>query len=61
MVQRAIGIDLKYQQYSLGEQFVVAVEQRAGMDGVNRVWDRPENLPTPQELRDPDAWLRRVG
>jgi coenzyme F420 biosynthesis associated uncharacterized protein len=61
MVQRAIGIDLKYQQYSFGEKFVAAVELRAGMDGVNRLWDRSDNLPTPQEIRDPDAWLRRVG
>lgn len=59
--QRAIGLDMKYQQYSLGETFVGAVENAAGIDGVNRLWEKPENLPSAQELSDPGAWLARVG
>lgn len=60
-LQRAIGIDLKYQQYALGESFFQDVEGKAGMGGVNVVWESPENLPDLEEIRDPAAWLRRVA
>lgn len=60
-LQRAMGIDLKVQQYALGERFVTAVEERAGMEGVNRLWAGPSSLPDLGEIRDPEAWLRRVG
>jgi coenzyme F420 biosynthesis associated uncharacterized protein len=59
--QRAIGMDMKYEQYELGERFMNAVAERAGTLAVNAVWEAEENLPTADELRDPDAWLRRVG
>ncbi|MCA1833212.1 MAG: zinc-dependent metalloprotease [Actinomycetota bacterium] len=59
--QRAIGLDMKYQQYSRGEQFVAKVAEQAGMTGVNRLWERPENLPTLEELEKPSAWLARVS
>lgn len=58
--QRAIGMDLKYEQYSLGERFMNEVADRAGLDAVNRLWEREENLPTIEDLRDPDRWLERV-
>lgn len=61
LLQRALGVDLKYQQYSRGEAFIAAVHSRAGMEGVNRVWAGPASLPTPAELADPAAWLARVG
>lgn len=61
LLQRALGVDLKYQQYARGEAFVTAVHARAGMDGVNRVWSGPESLPTPAEIADPEAWLARLG
>ena len=59
--QRAIGLHMKYEQYALGERFMEDVAARAGLDAVNKVWEREENLPTPHDLRDPDAWLARVG
>ncbi len=58
--QRAIGMEMKYQQYELGERFMDEVAARVGLDAVNVVWHRPENLPSPQELADPDRWLARV-
>jgi coenzyme F420 biosynthesis associated uncharacterized protein len=60
--QRAIGMDMKYEQYTLGERFCNEVAERAGVDAVNKLWDGGgENMPTLEEMRDPDAWLRRVG
>jgi len=59
--QRVIGMEMKLEQYSLGERFMNEVADRAGMDTLNKIWDREENLPTLQDLRDADAWLARIG
>jgi coenzyme F420 biosynthesis associated uncharacterized protein len=59
-LRRILGIDLKMKQYEQGSRFVKAVVEEAGMSGFNRVWTSPETLPTPAEISDPSAWLRRV-
>jgi coenzyme F420 biosynthesis associated uncharacterized protein len=59
-LQKAMGLDMKYAQYSQGEKFVAAVADQSGMSGVNLVWERAENLPSLPELTDPHAWLARV-
>ena len=59
-LQKAMGLDMKYAQYSQGEAFIAAVADSSGMEGVNLVWERAENLPTIEELNDPKAWLARV-
>ena len=59
-LQKAMGLDMKYAQYSQGEAFIAQVADTSGMEGVNLVWERPENIPTIPELSDPKAWLARV-
>lgn len=59
--QRLVALDLKYEQYAVGQAFFDAVAERGGIDAVNRVWDARGNLPSRDELRDPDSWLRRVA
>jgi len=59
--QRLIGFESKVRQYDVGERFVAAVVAASGMDGFNRVWERPEHLPSLEEVMAPDRWLRRVG
>lgn len=59
-VFRITGLDMKLEQYRLGEQFADAVAKRQGMEGLNRVWQRPENLPTLAEVRDPGLWMSRM-
>ncbi len=59
-LQKAMGLDMKYAQYSQGEAFIAAIADTSGMDGLNLVWERAENLPTIPELTDPNAWLARV-
>ena len=61
ILERLLGLDIKLRQYELGKRFCDAVAGSAGMDGLNRVWDSPEALPTPEELERPEAWLERVG
>jgi hypothetical protein len=30
------------------------------MDGLNRLWDRVEHVPTPAEVGAPGLWLARI-
>ena len=57
---RITGLDVKLEQYRLGERFADAVAARQGMEGLNRVWEKPENLPTLAEVRDPGLWMTRM-
>jgi coenzyme F420 biosynthesis associated uncharacterized protein len=59
--QRAIGLETKVRQYEVGERFVRTAVERVGMEGFNRVWAGQENLPTMEEIGDPERWLARVG
>ncbi|HEX8099746.1 MAG TPA: zinc-dependent metalloprotease [Actinomycetota bacterium] len=59
--QKAIGFDVKVRQYDIGERFVGEVVQTAGMDAFNRAWERPENLPTMDEVARPADWVGRVA
>ncbi len=59
--QRAIGFESKVRQYEIGERFVAAVVDRAGMDGFNVVWQQEANLPSLAEVAEPDRWLARVA
>jgi coenzyme F420 biosynthesis associated uncharacterized protein len=61
LLQRLIGLEAKLAQYEQGERFIAAVEDVGGPALLNRAFDRPENLPTLVEIRDPSSWLRRVG
>jgi coenzyme F420 biosynthesis associated uncharacterized protein len=59
-VFRITGLDVKLEQYRLGERFADAVARRQGMEGLNRVWEKPENLPDLAEVRDPGLWMSRM-
>jgi coenzyme F420 biosynthesis associated uncharacterized protein len=61
LFNRITGMDLKLAQYQQGEAFVNAVAATRGVAFVNRVWDRPENLPTMAEIREPQRWIARMG
>ncbi|HEY6738506.1 MAG TPA: zinc-dependent metalloprotease [Actinopolymorphaceae bacterium] len=60
LLRRVLGLDTKLRQYRDGAAFVRHVTDAVGMDGFNKVWERPENLPGKSEITDPAAWLRRV-
>ncbi|MEA2471228.1 MAG: hypothetical protein QOE38_2227 [Thermoleophilaceae bacterium] len=61
VLQRLLGLEMKMRQYELGKQFSDAVVDAHGVATLNRVWESPESLPTPAELRHPDAWVARIG
>lgn len=55
------GLDVKLEQYVLGERFVNEVVARAGVAGINRVWRGPDALPSLEEIKAPEHWLARVA
>lgn len=59
--QKAIGFEQKLKQYDAGERFVRAAVTDVGMEAFNRVWRGPSDLPTLEEVGDPDRWLARVA
>lgn len=60
LVQRMLGFDLKLRQYQVGELFCREVMEKEGLDFLNRVWLRPENLPGSEEIVKPYLWIERV-
>lgn len=60
VLRRLLGLDAKLLQYRHGAQFVRAVREQVGHSGLNAVWIGAENLPTPEEIAEPDLWVRRV-
>ena len=59
-MRRLLGLDQKMAQYRDGAAFVREVRRAVGTAGVNAVWVGPQNLPSPREVADPRAWVRRV-
>jgi uncharacterized protein (DUF2342 family) len=47
-------------QYLIGKRFCDAVVRDWGIEGLNRAWSAPDQLPTLAELDDPAAWVRRT-
>ncbi|GAB3557903.1 zinc-dependent metalloprotease [Spelaeicoccus albus] len=60
LIRKFLGLEAKMRQYKEGAAFVRAVVARVGFAGLNRVWLAPEYLPEPDEIAEPDRWLRRV-
>jgi coenzyme F420 biosynthesis associated uncharacterized protein len=58
--QRLLGMEAKLRQYVEGAGFVRAVEKEGGRPFFDLVWQRPDNLPTADEIRDPQAWISRM-
>jgi coenzyme F420 biosynthesis associated uncharacterized protein len=61
VLHKLMGLESKMRQYEIGEAFVSAVEREAGPRAIDAAWRGPEWLPASEELRDPHAWLVRVG
>ncbi|MDQ1360487.1 MAG: hypothetical protein QOJ44_864 [Acidimicrobiaceae bacterium] len=54
------GLDLEQAQVDRGRAFVSGVIERAGEDGLARLWSSARNLPTPAEVDAPGLWLERI-
>jgi coenzyme F420 biosynthesis associated uncharacterized protein len=60
LLARVTGLDMKLEQYRLGEEFVNAVVDARGHGAALQLWKGPEYMPTMEELRAPAAWMNRV-
>ena len=60
LLRRLLGLEAKMRQYRDGAVFVRAVTDAVGVDGFNAVWTSPQTLPLPEEIPQPDVWVRRV-
>ncbi|MCL5961766.1 MAG: zinc-dependent metalloprotease [Chloroflexi bacterium] len=54
------GLDIKLEQYVLGERFVNDIVAERGIEFLNQVWQSPMCLPTLDEVRAPAKWITRM-
>ncbi len=59
-VERLFGLELTQAQYDRGSRFVAGVVERAGAEGLARLWSEERYLPTPAEVDAPGLWLARI-
>jgi putative hydrolase len=59
-IEGLLGLQLDRADYEQGQAFCRGVIDRAGLDGLNRLWEREAMLPTPPELEAPGLWLARI-
>jgi putative hydrolase len=59
-IEGLLGLKLDRDTYERGDAFCAGVIERAGTDGLNRLWEAERMLPTPAELEAPGLWLARI-
>lgn len=60
LLAKLTGLDVKMEQYRLGEKFIDRIVMERGHDFARRVWLGPDYLPTMAEIRQPGLWLARI-
>ncbi len=58
---RITGLEMKLNQYRMGERFIKAVEDEAGWETVTLAFRGVGSLPTLAEIEHPRQWLTRVA
>jgi putative hydrolase len=59
-VERLLGLEMTQAVYDRGTTFVDGVIERAGEDGLARLWESERMLPSPPEVDAPGLWLARI-
>ncbi len=59
-VERLFGLELGQATYDRGATFVDGIVERAGEEGLRRLWTDAAHLPTPPEVDAPGLWLARI-
>jgi putative hydrolase len=59
-VEQMLGLELDRDAYARGATFCAGVVERAGIEGLNRLWEREAMLPTANEIVAPGLWLARI-
>jgi coenzyme F420 biosynthesis associated uncharacterized protein len=61
ILNQAIGLEMKMRQYEVGQNFCDTVARVGGPQALAQLWTDMDRFPTMAELREPEAWLRRVA
>ncbi len=59
-VEGLLGLATDRDDYERGAEFCRGVVERAGSEGLNRLWEDSAMEPTPNELVAPGLWLARI-
>ena len=60
MIEQLLGLRISQATFERGNAFVSGVLERAGEDGLSRLWRSSHELPTPAEVDAPGLWLERI-
>ena len=59
-LERLVGLEMKLEQYRLGEEFCTRVTEETNEPTLARMWGSAESLPSMPELEEPTLWLSRM-
>lgn len=57
---KLLGVEVDQAIVDKGRTFVAGVVERAGEEGLARLWQTAATLPTPAEVDAPGLWLARI-
>ena len=60
-MERLLGLDVTESTLTRGDRFIAGVVERAGDEGLERLWADELDLPTAAEVDAPGLWLARIG
>ncbi|MGH9129605.1 MAG: zinc-dependent metalloprotease [Acidimicrobiales bacterium] len=61
MIEHLLGVEMSQARFDRGAAFARGVIERAGADGLARLWESESTLPTPAEIEAPGLWLARIS
>ncbi|MEM7272194.1 MAG: zinc-dependent metalloprotease [Actinomycetota bacterium] len=60
-MERLLGLEIDGDTLARGDAFVAGIAERAGDDGLARLWADDLDMPTAAEVDAPGLWLARIG
>ncbi|MEM7338313.1 MAG: zinc-dependent metalloprotease [Actinomycetota bacterium] len=60
-MERLLGLEITAATFERGDAFVNGIDERAGAEGLERLWADELDLPTAAEVDAPGLWLARIG
>lgn len=61
LIGKLLGFELKKAQYVQGQRFFETIQAAGGDDAVRAPFESEHQLPSLEEVRAPERWLKRVG
>lgn len=60
-MERLLGLEIDEATLTRGENFISGIVERAGDEGLRRLWSDELDIPTAAEVDAPGLWLARIG